>query len=77
MEKEYSEDYNTMQNEVHYEESSVDFFTVFSDALNGFISSGALNIVIDLSSGSSSSSSDSNYSDNNSRNNSGSRNSAR
>ena len=62
------------QKDVYYEESTDDFFTIFSGAVSEFFSSGAFNIVIDLSSGSSSSSSDSNYSDNNSRNNSGSRN---
>jgi hypothetical protein len=72
--EEMEEDYELEQNEVNYEESSIDFFAVFSDALSGFISSGALNIVIDLSANSSSSSSESNDSDNKSRNNTGSRN---
>jgi hypothetical protein len=75
----YSEEYSPDQNEVYYEESSVDFFTIFSEAFSGFVSSGALNVIIDLSTNSSSNSSDSNNSNSNSksRNNSGSRNSDR
>ncbi|MBT8379460.1 MAG: hypothetical protein KJN64_09530 [Ignavibacteria bacterium] len=74
MEEVYYEESEMEQNDVYYEESTNDFFTIFLGAVSEFFSSGAFNIVIDLSSGSSSSSSDSNYSDNNSRNNSGSRN---
>jgi len=73
-EYDYNDEYNSQQNEAHYEESSIDFYTVFSDVLSGFISSGALNIVIDLSANSSSSSSSDNDSNQNTRNNTGSRN---
>jgi hypothetical protein len=74
MEEVYYEESEMEQNDVYHDESTNDLFTIFSGAVSEFFSSGAFNIVIDLSSGSSSSSSDSNYSDNNKRNNSGSRN---
>lgn len=77
IEEVYSEEYQVEQNEVYYEESSVDFFTIFSEAFSGFVSSGALNVIIDLSSSSLSSSSDKNNSNRKSRNNTGSRNSDR
>ncbi len=73
----YTEEYQIEQNEVYYEESSVDFFTIFSEAFSGFVSSGALNVIIDLSLNSSSSNSDNNDSSHQTRNNSGSRNSDR
>lgn len=61
------------QEEVSISEVEVNFFTAFSDALSGFISSGALNIILDLNSisGNSNSGTNTNYK---SRNNSGSRN---
>ena len=62
------------QNEVYYEEGSADFFTIFSGAVSEFFSSGAFNVIIDLSSGSANNSSSSNSADTNLRNNLGSRN---
>jgi hypothetical protein len=74
IEYDFSEENQIEQNEIYYEEGSVDFFTIFSGAVSEFFSSGALNVIIDLSSSSSNSSSSNNSSDSNLRNNSGSRN---
>ena len=74
VETDYIENYELEQNEVYYEESPVDFLMLFSDAISGFISSGAFNIVIDLSTNSSSSSSVDNDSNHKTRNKKGSRN---
>jgi hypothetical protein len=56
------------------QECNVSFFNEFSDALSSFISSGALNVILDLTTGTSKSSPDSKKNDNETRNNSGSRN---
>ncbi len=74
MGEKYNEENLTELNESIEYENSNDFFTVFSTAFSDFFSSGSINVVIDLSSGSSSNDSDSQHSDNKSRNNSGSRN---
>jgi hypothetical protein len=74
MEEGYYEENAIDQSEVYYDEGSIDFFTIFSGAVSDFFSSGAFNVIIDLSSSSSNNNPDSNYGDNTSRNNSGSRN---
>ena len=74
IEYDFSEENQIEQNEIYYEEGSVDFFTIFSGAVSEFFSSGAINVIIDLSSSSSNSSSSNNSADSNLRNNSGSRN---
>jgi hypothetical protein len=74
IENDLSEENQIEQNEIYYEEGSIDFLTIFSGAVSEFFSSGAFNVIIDLSSGSSDSGSSNNSADSNLRNNSGSRN---
>ena len=74
MENDYYEEIEIEKDDTYYEENKIDFFTIFSGAVSDFFSTGAFNVIIDLSSSSSNNSTDSNYGDNTSRNNSGSRN---
>ena len=71
--EDFSENSGSASNDVIMEDRSVNFFSAFTEALSGFISSGALNVIFDLTSSSNNSSSN-NKKERKTRNNSGSRN---